>query len=408
MKKILAIVLAAAMVLGLAACGSSTTTTTAASGGEQAATTAASGEAAPAGDIALDGTWPAETVKIGVEVYDTTDEQLLALQTYFDYLEEHFNVEFMYSESIADAEGELDFVNRCADAGCQAFFGYYNIGLADTIKACTARKMYYVGTGDAYDDVKDDPYYLGCYKLTAEVNGEEVNGDYYGGYLLGKTLGENNHDHIMYCNGGAAFVQFFKDRQDGFLQGLKDGGYTTFNEETDILQGFPEGDEWFISQAQMLAQDYDAVGSSFNIALFFQAEGERIAAGEEPFAMAAIGEVSDTYYDFMNAGCIEALVYDCEELVFGCHFAMIMNAVLGNPEMSQNSDGTPLRLPVERWLITEADQFNAIYDYHDAGNFFASAEQVANVIKAYNPNATVDDEIALYRQTLDQAIASIK
>ena len=389
MKKTIAKLMAVIMAVGMLVCCFSF---------------AAFAEEAPA----LDGTWPEETVKIGVEVYDTTDEQLLAIQEYFDYLEEHFNVEFMYSESILDAEGELDFVNRCADAGCKAFFGYYNLGLADTINACTDRGMYYVGTGDAYDDVIDNPYYLGCYKLTAEVNGEEVNGDYYGGYLLGKAIAESGCEHVMYCNGGAAFVQFFKDRQEGFLQGLKDGGYENFNEETDILEGFPEGDEWFIAQAQMLAQDYDAVASSFNIALFFQAEGERLGAGEEPFAMAAIGEVSDTYKDFMDMGTINALVYDCEELVFGCHFAMIMNAVLGNQELSQNEDGTPLRLPVERWLITTPEEFDAVYDFHADGNFFASAEQVASVIKAYNPEATLEDEIALYKQSLEQALENIQ
>ena len=385
MKKVIALLLTALLAIGLLA------------------SVASAEEAAP-----LDGTWPEETVKIGVEVYDTTDEQLLAIQEYFDYLEECFNVEFMYSESILDAEGELDFVNRCADAGCKAFFGYYNLGLADTINACTDRGMYYIGTGDAYDDVKDNPMYLGCYDLVAEVNGEKVNGDYYGGYLLGKALAEKGYNHIMYCNGGAAFVQFFKDRQEGFLQGLIDGGYDHFDESTDILEGFPEGDEWFISQAQMLAQDFDAVASSFNIALFFQAEGERLAAGETPFGMAAIGEVSDTYKDFMEMGVIDALVYDCEELVFGCHFAMIMNAVLGNIEMCQDENGDPLRLPTERWLITSSEDFDAIYEVHDSGNFFASAEQVASVIKAYNPDATVEDEIALYQQDLETALANIQ
>ncbi len=389
MKKLLAILLTAAMVVMLVACG-----------GKK------DGKSSD-GESKLDGSWPEETVKIGVELYDTTDEQTLEMQKYFDYLAEHFNVEFMYSESIADAEAEMDFVNRCADAGCQAFFGYYNLGLAETIKACTERGMYYIGTGDAYEDVKDNPKYLGCYKLTAEVNGQEVNGDYYGGYLLGKALAEKNHKHIMYCNGGAAFVQFFKDRQEGFLQGLKDGGYDKFNPATDILEGFPEGDEWFISQGQMLAQDFDAVASSFNIALFFQAEGERLQAGN-PFAMAAIGEVSDAYVDFMNAGCIEALVYDCEELVFGCHFAMIMNAVLGNQELTQDEAGAPLRMPVQRWLITNPEEFNAVYEFHQDGNFFASAEDVANVIKAYNPDATLEDEIALYNKTLDQALAGLK
>lgn len=381
MKKLIAIILATVMVLAMAM-------------------TAAAAEAP-----ALDGSWPEETVKIGFAVYDTTDEQLLAIQDYSDYLESKLNIEFMYSEAIADADAELDFINRCADAGCKGYIGYYNLGLENAINACTERGMYYVGTGDAYEAVKDNPLYLGSYKLAAQVNGEDVNGDYYGGYLLGKALAEGGYNHIMYCNGGAAFVQFFKDRQDGFLQGLLDGGYDKFDPSTDTLEGFPDGEAWFAGQAQMLAQDFDAVASSFNIALFFQAEGERLASGQEPFAMAAIGEVNDTYKDFMEMGCIKAIVYDCEEVVFGCFAAMLLNAILGNPEMCKNEDGTAIWLPVQRWLVTSPEEFSAIYDFHDGGNYYVSAEELVSVVKAYNPDATQEEMFALYDQTLEEALA---
>ena len=40
--------------------------------------------------------FPAEPVKIGVEAFDTTDEQFMALQEYLDYLADNLNISFMY------------------------------------------------------------------------------------------------------------------------------------------------------------------------------------------------------------------------------------------------------------------------------------------------------------------------
>ena len=121
MKKLVAIILAAVMAIGMA--------------------TVAFAEEAPA----LDGSWPEETIKIAVEWYDTTDEQTLAIEDYFSYLEEHFNIEFMYSESIADAEAELAFIDAAAGAGCKGLFGFYNITETEAIKQCAAHDMFFVG-----------------------------------------------------------------------------------------------------------------------------------------------------------------------------------------------------------------------------------------------------------------------
>ena len=55
------------------------------------------------GGFILDGTWPKETVKIAVETYDVTDQQFINIQTYYNYLKNYFNIDFVYSESIASA-----------------------------------------------------------------------------------------------------------------------------------------------------------------------------------------------------------------------------------------------------------------------------------------------------------------
>ena len=375
MKKFVALVLAVVMAIGMATVSF-------------------------ASDVALDGSWPEEQIKIAVEVYDTTDEQFLAIQDYFNYLEGCFNIKFVYSESIASAEDEFAFIDSAAAAGCQALFGYYCIAEAEAVKECIAQGMYYAAptTTGYMDEFLDNPMYIGGYKLVGSDGDTEHNGDYLGGYELGKAMAEQGYQHIAYCNGGASFgVQMFIDRQEGFLAGLEAGGYTNFT-DADLVQGWPGTDDFAAAQSAVISGDYDAVVSSFNVAMWFQPVME---SGKD-IALAAIGEANETYNDFMSMGIVRAVVYDCEETVFGVYVPMMINAVMGYEE-----DGA-LEIPVQRWTITTAEEMNAVYNYHAEGNWFAPAEAVANCLKAINPDATAATLEETYNVSLEAAIASIQ
>ena len=384
MKKLIVLILAAVMTIGMA--------------------TAAFADEAPA----LDGSWPEETIKIAVEWYDTTDEQTLAIEDYFSYLEEHFNIEFMYSESIADAEAELAFIDAAAGAGCKGFFGFYNITETEAIKQCAAHDMFFVGAvggsgAASRDDLDQYDNYVGSYVLVSEL-GDEANGDYLAGYELGKNMAEQGYNHIAYCEGGASFgVQMFVDRKEGFLQGLKDGGYDHF-EDADLVSGWPGTDEFAAAQTAVISGDYDAVVSSFNVAMWFQPVME---SGKE-IALAAVGEANETYKDFFDMGVVKCIVYDCEETVFGVHIPMLINAIMGYEDMYRTEEGKPLTVPATRWTITEPEQIDGIYDYHEAGNFFVTAEDLAQSLKGLNPDATVDTYAEVFNMSIDEAMAKIQ
>ena len=139
-------------------------------------------------------------------------------------------------------------------------------------------------------------------------------------------------------------------------------------------------------QTAVISGDYDAVVSSFNVAMWFQPVME---SGKQ-MGLAAIGEANETYKDFFDMGVVQAIVYDCEETVFGVFIPMAVNAALGFEDMTRTAEGNPLEVPVTRWTITEAEQIDQIYDYHAAGNFFVSAEDFAKALKGLNPDATPD------------------
>ena len=75
---------------------------------------------------------------------------------------------------------------------------------------------------------------------------------------------------------------------------------------------------------------------------------------------------------------------------------MILNAVNGDADVVRNDDGTAALFPVQRWIVTDIDNYNAIYDLHDSGEFVVSAEDVANLIKAYNPDTTAQQFFDFY------------
>lgn len=382
MKKIVSIVIALIMVCGFAFSASAAET-----------------------DYAFDGSWPEEQIKIAVEVFDTTDEQFLAIRDYYDYLEKNFNLDFMYSESIASAEDEIAFIDSAAAAGCKGLFAFYNVTESEAVKECQAHGMYYVGAtgGDFLESVLNNEYFTGTYALQSSSGDSDHNGDYLAGYEMGYTMASKGYQHIAYCEGGASFgVQMFIDRKEGFLAGLEAAGYDHF-QDIDVVSGWPGTDEFAAQQTAVVAGDYDAVVSSFNVAMWFQPVME---SGKE-IGLAAIGEANDTYMTFFDMGVVKCIVYDCEEAVFGVYIPMLVNAIMGYEDMARDN-GAGLVIPVTRWTITEPEQIDAIYAYHDAGNWFVDAQTMAKAFKGLNPDATLDTYEEIFNLTLDEALESIQ
>ncbi|MBQ9031580.1 MAG: LacI family DNA-binding transcriptional regulator [Parasporobacterium sp.] len=378
MKKVIALLIAAVMMLGIAS-------------------TAMAAET----DYAFDGSWPEEQIKIAVEVFDTTDEQFLAIHDYYDYLETCYNIDFIYSESIASAEDEIAFIDSAAAAGCKGLFAFYNVTEAEAVKECAAQGMYYVGatSGDFLDSVIDNEYFTGTYLLQSSSGDTEHNGDYLAGYEMGYAIANMGYQHIAYCEGGASFgVQMFIDRKEGFIAGLEAAGYTNFS-DGDVVSGWPGTDDFVAAQTAVISGDYDAVVSSFNVAMWFQPVME---SGKE-IGLAAIGEANDTYMTFFDMGVVKCIVYDCEETVFGVYVPMLVNAIMGYEDTARDN-GKGLVIPVTRWTITEAEQIDKIYAFHDAGNWFVSAEDMAASFKGLNPDATLETYEDVFNVTLDEAM----
>ena len=82
-----------------------------------------------------------------------------------------------------------------------------------------------------------------------------------------------------------------------------------------------------------------------------------------------------------------------------------MNCITGHPELSRDGDGMPLLNPTQRWTLSGADDFNAVYNKHETeGSFFITAEDMASILGGLNENATYEDVIAMFNKSLTDAI----
>ncbi len=370
MKKILALILALVMVLSLAACGGNADAPAADDSKNDAPAVQPEGGEA----VALPVPYPEKTVKIGVEIYDPTDSETLTMQAYFEELvKDGLNVEFIYSEAIASAEAEFQFIDDCYNAGCKGIIGFYNVAMGETVQKCVDYGMYYWGAAidsqEVIDKFQDNPYVLDAISYG--------NGDYEGGYALGEYFGKLGAKKVIYASGGAAFgVPMFVNRAEGFKAAAEKYGI-----EYIEVAGFP-GEAFFADQAAALSEDIDGVAASFN-GLDFWAQPIAVAGKTESCPLATLGSINDAYVEAFNNGTV-AFMSSTNVSRFALGVALIVNAVDGNAEALQN-DG---RIGIYTSALWMLDSVEAAAEANEVSAKVYHLEDLEQLILALNPEAS--------------------
>lgn len=106
--------------------------------------------------------------KIGVATYNVKDAQVMMFKDYLDnYIKPCFaDVTFLYSDSISGIEDMLDFLSQCAENGVEGVMIFGSNDLVQEVEFCAEHGMYVIrpsGTSaDAvFDAVADNPYFVG-------------------------------------------------------------------------------------------------------------------------------------------------------------------------------------------------------------------------------------------------------
>jgi|LSQX01.3.fsa_nt_gb ABC-type sugar transport system substrate-binding protein len=340
--------------------------------------------------LSEDGRFPVETVKIGFVNYDTSAEQVLAIQSYFEYLQTAFNFEVIWSEALNSAAAEFAFIEQCAAAGCKAIIGYYNEGKSESVKLAADLGMYYFGgavNADIYEPEKNNPFYVGGY-----ISGAEQDENYLAGYAVGKALVDAGSKKVIVMSGGKDFgVEFFVKRYNGIMDALNEGGAEVVYE----VPGWPGTEAFAAHQTAALQTEADGLAGTLTCMMWLQPMQNAGKMGQ--IKVAGIETVSEGLVGLMQGGIYVGAFSEIPDM-FGLSIPMILNAVTGYGEQQRNPDGSAGRVKVLNWVITNPEDmayFAKLLSGEGDERVF-SIEDLKTVMGAYNPDFTLDDMSALY------------
>ena len=116
-----------------------------------------------------------EMHKIGVIVYNTSDEEVLGFKEYLKgYIESNFEmVQFIYSGSISSEDEELAFIQAACDSGVEGFMSFTSYDLPSEVALCEKNGAYYLlasGTvsAESFEAVEENPYFIHPVKKIAK------------------------------------------------------------------------------------------------------------------------------------------------------------------------------------------------------------------------------------------------
>lgn len=158
--------------------------------------------------------------KIGVAVYDVTDDEVIAFREYLtDYIKKCFpEVDFCYSYAIRSAEDEMKFLEDACAEGVEGIMSFITYDLTAEVDYCASKGIYYMlasgtVTDEAYEAVADEPYFLGVVGPGLEI--ERQAGADMAEYFINEMEGDS---YILFTGGAAIGNEMHRMRSVGALE----------------------------------------------------------------------------------------------------------------------------------------------------------------------------------------------
>ncbi len=346
----------------------------------------------------------ADSYKIGVIVYSSTDEEVLAIRDYLEnYIAEVFpGITFIYSDTITTEEEELEFIQESCDRGADGFLSFLSMNLPEEVKLCEKNKAYYIlasGTvaDDAFKAVENNPYFIG-----AVGPGKEM--EYQTGADMAQFFVDHEEgDRYFILSGGAALGnEMHLQRTVGILDTLQKAYGVTFDQTSEeiaksgehihvskgnlavcITPGYISREEFFTTAKEEYQKDqYEVVLSVLPIA--------DMADVVKDSHLGVIDCYSQTNRQLFNRGqlCYVAGKYGA---IVGPSFAAMYNAVTGYAD-DFRENGKAFKLTQGFWYSTDNKDYEEKYSM--ATSVVTNAynyEDLGKVCKVFNPDASLKD-----------------
>ncbi len=345
----------------------------------------------------------ADAYKIGVIVYNLSDEEVLAFRSYLeDYIAEVFpGITFVYSESISNEEQELAFIKEACEEGVSGFLSFLSRDLKKEVELCAQNKVYYMlASGSVSDEdfaaVEDNPYFIGA---VGPGNDLEYNAGYdMAGYFLTEQFG---NDYFILSGGAGYGNEMHLQRTIGILDRLQEDG-AKFDQPSEtialsqepvylsagdlkvcVVPGYISRDEFYeTAKKEYKENPYSVVLSVLPIA--------KMADDIQGSHLGVVDCYSTTNLQLFNSGLLRYVAGKYSSTI-GPSFAAMYNAVTGYAQ-DFRENGKAFRITQGFWYSADLDDY--IDKYTMANSVVKNAynyEDLGKVCKVFNPDATLED-----------------
>lgn len=401
-KQLLSVVLCVTTIVAMAAlsgCGKEKTDKN--DGNAVSGTEASTGDVQTTGNADADTYGTEKTAVIGVLVSDASTAEALGFRAYYEeYLQEQYNVQFNYSDELANAEEETSAIENFIAQGCQAVISFSSFDRPAQMELCEQAQIYYaVATGvltdEEYETYKGYQYYVGSI-------GPDLDTEYQAGYDMAANYIEQGDTNFLIFGGAVAYgTEMHVYRVAGMLAAMcaaDSTGETTYDGETteegivskiagnvdptlfsgemftiDYVQGFDMDDAWFGNIAEKMGtpglQAVLAVGNGSD---FFGT-----AAQGTEIKIASIDSYAEAYGTAMEAGQLDYLAGKFAPSI-GPVFIATLDAINGCA--LRTDDGNAFTISQGYWV---AKDYTAFQEFYEAGSSTTNPVYTKDILDKY-------------------------
>lgn len=411
-KRIISLLLALCMILGLAACGNSAA---------QNSTPPASNPSAPASENSAAPVVSNEKHKIGVANIQE-GEAWEIVRTYLEtVVGPTFNFEFVISEKISDSNGLIAFMEQCYAAGCDGFINMVTSNDAISQGAHKAEEwgMWFVTQNSAWvEDVADLPHNIGQCGASAEAVGEAYkaafadvlsDGEKHSVYLftgaaVGGDRGQGAASHFYSAKGvleafQEAYNLTYSQPIADIINNQNPGEVETGDPDVHIYiyPGTNPGDAVTAALPVFQSGDYDIFSGVFAFTAFTNALADveaSLGKNIKVIATAQIEAQTKTGFESKDSTgdtVLNGAVLNDLCIALGINSIELYNAFNGASEAMKDNGKTVL-LGARSYAVLGADTYARVEKLNTSPELYVlTGEDLLNLTVARNPNVTWKD-----------------
>jgi hypothetical protein len=359
--------------------------------------------------------------KIAVVFTQITTESQTQQSYLANYIAPAFNVEFMFSEAIADADAQMTYFENAASWGAEGLINFQNTAYAQACAKAEELGMYIItNTADTalLLEANTFPHNLG----TIATNSADVAVMY--SEMVKDFCGDGKAHSVFISTAGAGLgnLQHY-DSTVAILQSLRDTYNLKYSDTIEniaasrrpgeldtgrndikiyLYPGYPVSDTFVTGVSSILQTgEYDVVlccNQAFTKMTSAIDEVER--AFKFDIKLGALNVVDDVTkscfatIDSTGDTSLNAVILKPANALVGGMFAILYNGITGDGE-KMKKNGKADFYNTQMWLVMNADEYSLLEKVNtNDSNYELLIDEIKQMLCMYNPNANYD---SIYR-----------